>query len=156
MSLKTNYKNAIPPAEGRHWQMNQNSDGTVCMTDKTQYLQQGDVFGAADVNAITDAVNSCTSRAAGCEASINSLNQSVSGISSRMAQEVTTHGASVYFFVLPSGFTNTNCAVVAAYSGGFQYPFYASAGTSGENIMWVSSALSNGLSFDKIVVQRFA
>ena len=116
MSLKTNYKNAIPPAEGRHWQMSQNSDGTVCMTDKTQYLQQGDVFGAADVNAITDAVNSCTSRVGtcegnisscagrvtSCETSINSLNKSVSSISSRMAQEVTTHGASVYFFVLPS------------------------------------------------------
>ncbi|NCC06642.1 MAG: hypothetical protein EOM30_01035 [Clostridia bacterium] len=196
MSLKTNYQNAIPPAEGRHWQMTQNSDGTVCMTDKTIYLQQGDVLGAVDINAITSAVNadagristcetnisscagrigtcetnisSCTGRVGTCETNISSLNQgvsslnqSVSALSSRVTlytpKVVTTHGATEYFFILPSGCTTDNCTVLSAYKGTYQYPFYATKASDNNGIVWVSTtSATGGSTFDKIIIQRFA
>lgn len=55
MSLKTDYKDAM--YERRKFRMENNSDGTVSLTDATSYTQEGTPFGANDVNAITKSVN---------------------------------------------------------------------------------------------------
>lgn len=58
--LKTNYKDDVLDTTQntkRKYQMIDNGDGTVSFEDVTEYLQQGDSFGADDVNAITDAIN---------------------------------------------------------------------------------------------------
>lgn len=55
MSLKTDYKDAM--YEKRKFRMENNSDGTVSLSDATSYTQEGTPFGANDVNAITKSVN---------------------------------------------------------------------------------------------------
>ena len=55
MSLKTDYRDAM--YERRKFRMENNSDGTVSLSDATSYTQEGTPFGANDVNAITKSVN---------------------------------------------------------------------------------------------------
>jgi hypothetical protein len=55
-SLKTTYKDDIFSGR-RKYNMITNTDTTVSFEDVTNYSQQGDVFAAADVNAITTAIN---------------------------------------------------------------------------------------------------
>ena len=57
MALKTDYKDDIPVSERRKYQMVDNGDGTVSFVDVTEYSQEGDTFGAADINATNEAVN---------------------------------------------------------------------------------------------------
>ena len=49
MSLKTDYKDAMSQGN-RKYQMIQNEDGTVSFEDVTEYTQEGDSFGAKDIN----------------------------------------------------------------------------------------------------------
>ena len=55
MSLKTDYQDAMYAK--RKFRMENNSDGTVSLSDATSYTQEGTPFGANDVNAITKSVN---------------------------------------------------------------------------------------------------
>lgn len=58
--LKTNYKDDVLDTsknEKRKFRMIQNDDGTVSFEDATEYTQQGDVFGAADINATNAKIN---------------------------------------------------------------------------------------------------
>lgn len=60
--LRTDYKDDVLDTSvntQRKYQMTTNEDGTVSFTDVTEYSQVGDTFGAADVNAMNEAVNSC-------------------------------------------------------------------------------------------------
>lgn len=60
LNLKTTYKDDILDTTQntkRKFHMIQNEDGTVSFEDVTDYSQIGDSFGAADVNAITEAIN---------------------------------------------------------------------------------------------------
>lgn len=61
MALKTDYKDDILDVSQntkRKYTMIENQDGTVSFDDETVYSQEGDSFGASDINAITEAVNS--------------------------------------------------------------------------------------------------
>lgn len=58
--LKTNYKDDVLDAsknEKRKFRIIQNDDGTVSFDDATEYTQQGDAFGAADINATNAKIN---------------------------------------------------------------------------------------------------
>ncbi len=55
-NLKTNYKDAVFSGN-RKYQEITNSDGTVSFTDQTSYTQQGDQFGASDINETNSAIN---------------------------------------------------------------------------------------------------
>ena len=58
--LKTNYKDDVLDTsknEKRKFRMIQNDDGTVSFDDATKYTQQGDTFGAADINATNAKIN---------------------------------------------------------------------------------------------------
>ena len=57
MSLKTDYKDAIPPSTGRVYRPTYNSDGTMALEDVTEYQQVGDSFGAVQLNALDAEVN---------------------------------------------------------------------------------------------------
>lgn len=60
MALKENYLDDILDTSvnsQRKYKMITNSDGTISFEDMTEYLQNGDSFGSADVNAITKVVN---------------------------------------------------------------------------------------------------
>lgn len=56
MALKTDYKDAVYDGQ-RRYQMVQNGDGTHTILDVTSYTQEGDKFGAVDVNATNLQVN---------------------------------------------------------------------------------------------------
>ena len=56
MALKTDYKDDI--FEGnRKYQISEDTDGNVEILDVTTYTQEGDRFGAADINATNGQVN---------------------------------------------------------------------------------------------------
>lgn len=57
--LKTNYKDDIllDTSGKRKYTMITNDDGTVSFVDVTDYSQNGDAFGAADINATNTEVN---------------------------------------------------------------------------------------------------
>lgn len=57
MSVRTDYLNYIPPSDGRKFKMITNADGTVSLTDATEYTQEGSVWGAGDANAFGEAIN---------------------------------------------------------------------------------------------------
>lgn len=56
MALKTDYKDAVYTGSRKYTQTN-NTDGTISLVDATAYSTEGDVFGAADINATNQAVN---------------------------------------------------------------------------------------------------
>lgn len=56
-TLKTDYKDDIIASTARKYTEVSNSDGTISFTDKTIYTQEGDSFGAKDINSITKSVN---------------------------------------------------------------------------------------------------
>jgi len=56
-NLKVNYKDAVFSGS-RKYQETTNGDGTVSFTDATTYTQQGDQFGADDINTTNAAINS--------------------------------------------------------------------------------------------------
>lgn len=64
--LRTDFKDDvlnITTNEKRKYRMINNADGTVSFEDVTDYVQQGDTFGASEVNQITEKVNSCLTKA---------------------------------------------------------------------------------------------
>lgn len=60
--LRTDYKDEILDASvntQRKYRQVDNGDGTVSFVDVTEYSQQGDSFGAGDVNTTNAVVNTC-------------------------------------------------------------------------------------------------
>lgn len=60
MALKENYKDDILDVSvntKRKYRMTENADGTVSLDDETVYTQEGDSFGASDMNATNSKVN---------------------------------------------------------------------------------------------------
>ncbi|RHP57405.1 hypothetical protein DWZ16_10950 [Clostridium sp. AF29-8BH] len=58
MALKTDYKDDIIKDGGaRKYKQTTNSDGTISLTDKTVYSQEGSTFAAKDINETNAAVN---------------------------------------------------------------------------------------------------
>lgn len=56
MSLKTDYKDAMFDGQ-RRYRLIQNEDGTYSLPDATTYTQQGDKFGANDINSTNIEIN---------------------------------------------------------------------------------------------------
>lgn len=56
MSLKTDYKDAMFDGQ-RRYRLIPNEDGTYSLPDATTYTQQGDKFGANDINAANAEIN---------------------------------------------------------------------------------------------------
>lgn len=78
--LKTNYKDDVLDTsknEKRKFRMIQNDDGTVSFDDATEYTQQGDAFGAADINATNAKINEQSQ-------SLTQLNTDLNGIKSSL------------------------------------------------------------------------
>ena len=57
MALKTDYKDYLPPETGRQFRITDAGSGLSAIEDATEYLQQGDTFGAEDINATNRQVN---------------------------------------------------------------------------------------------------
>ena len=60
--LKTDYKDQLLNTSvntQKKYRQTTNADGTISLTDATSYSQEGDTFGAKDINATNIIVNSC-------------------------------------------------------------------------------------------------
>ena len=55
--IKNNYKNYIPDENGRRYSITQDSQNYTKIKDETNYIQEGDNFGANDINAIATLIN---------------------------------------------------------------------------------------------------
>ena len=55
--MKTDWKDDIFSGTARKWNIADNSDGTKIITDATEYTQEGDPFGAKELNEIGEEVN---------------------------------------------------------------------------------------------------
>lgn len=55
-NLRTNYKDDVFTGS-RKYDMVNNPDGTVSFTDETDYVQNGDTYGAAQINEVNDIIN---------------------------------------------------------------------------------------------------
>lgn len=123
MALKTDYKDAMFDG-ARKYRITQNPDGTSGIADETVYTQQGDRFGANDINETNTAVNrlthtiSVTLTAAGWTGSAAPYSQTVN------AEEITADDEPVLVSMLAEGADsaaqksyNKAFAIVAAGTG---------------------------------------
>ena len=65
-TLPTNYKDdvlATSMGKKRRYNLIQNDDGTISLEDATEYVQEGDNYGAAQLNATNQAVNESVDQA---------------------------------------------------------------------------------------------
>ena len=133
--LRTDYKDDVLDTSvntQRKYQMTTNEDGTVSFTDVTEYSQVGDTFGAADVNAMNEAVNSCF--------------QSVSDGKALVASAITGKGV----ITAAEATFETMANNVGAISKG--KCIYLGAGTS-FNVQ--SICANNGLDYKKLTSSNF-
>jgi len=85
MALKENYKDDILDVSvntKRKYRMTENSDGTVSLDDETVYTQEGDSFGASDMNAMAHAINNTSS-----DAEHTSYDNTTSGLQATNVQD---------------------------------------------------------------------
>ena len=86
-NLKTDYKDYIPPESGKRYIITTNSQGYSTIPDATEYTQEGDTFGANDINTTNNTINNLTAADVGAVPStggsftgaVNLTNANVSG-----------------------------------------------------------------------------
>ena len=59
-NLKTDYKDYIPPKSGKRYIITTDSQGYSTIQDATEYTQEGDTFGANDINTTNNTINNLT------------------------------------------------------------------------------------------------
>ena len=67
--MKTDWKDDI--FERRRFRMENNGDGTVTPIDVTSYSQQGDLFGAKELNEIGTEINTLSKEVADAKKSVS-------------------------------------------------------------------------------------
>ena len=85
--LRTDYKDDVLDTSvntQRKYQMTTNEDGTVSFADATEYSQVGDTFGAADVNAMNEAVVELNGK-------IETANSNISNMTSNLANKAESN-----------------------------------------------------------------
>lgn len=101
-ALPTNYKEDIFQGN-RKYQIVENGDGTVSFIDVTEYSQEGDTFGAAQINEINtkvnahdDSINSHTSSISSLNTSMNTANTNITNLG-RQLRSAGASGTNFYF-----------------------------------------------------------
>ena len=59
-NLKTDYKDYIPPESGKRYIITTDSQGYSTIQDATEYTQEGDTFGANDINTTNNTITNLT------------------------------------------------------------------------------------------------
>lgn len=122
--LKTNYKDDVLDTSKntkRRYNTIQNSDGTISLEDVTEYLQNGDDFGAAGINATNAKVNEVNTNLTASDFLIDA-----SGMSNAGRRGSESAYRSVHFYA-PIKSYNASTGILTVNSGGF---FYDSAESS--------------------------
>jgi len=129
--LKTDYKDDVLDTTQntkRKYRMVDNGDGTVSFEDVTEYLQQGDSFGADDTNATNTKVNALQSdidetntKVNALETDIGEINDNLTALETRIAKVTVSESTSIaltpnteyvtladgYFIIICNSGTNT-------------------------------------------------
>lgn len=92
-NLKTDYKDYIPPESGKRYIITTDSQGYSTIQDATEYTQEGDTFGAGDINATNNAVNNLTA------ADVGAVSQTVYQLTPQNGWEVASAASSCYLVV---------------------------------------------------------
>ena len=96
-NLKTDYKDYIPPESGKRYIITTNSQGYSTIQDATEYTQEGDTFGAGDINATNNAVNNLTAADVGAVPTTRTVNgKALSSNISLTASDVGAVSQTVY------------------------------------------------------------
>ena len=172
-NLKTDYKDYIPPESGKRYIITTNSQGYSTIQDATEYTQEGDTFGAGDINATNNAVNNLTA------ADIGAVSQAVyeltpqngwkaasaasvchlivtgrlAAITARLtAPSATIDSSNSLIFNLPSGVVPTKYIdVVMTCGGDISNAAGAQIGTGGSVVAFSGTLPSTGpLSIDAV------
>lgn len=94
--LKTDYKDDILDTSQntkRKYAMTENQDNTVSFDDETEYTQEGDSFGAQDINATNIQVNTNTGAIADINDNLTDLTNNLTW--DKVAETTSTSGISV-------------------------------------------------------------
>ena len=137
--LKTNYKDDIllDTSGKRKYTMITNDDGTVSFVDATDYSQNGDTFGAADINATNTEVNE---HFASVEESLEALNTKIS--TSTFGSQVTLTKNTDY--VCPAdGYFRITC--------GYQKSSVARGYVNESELLTLSSTSSDSVTLDNTI-----
>ena len=172
-NLKTDYKDYIPPESGKRYIITTNSQGYSTIQDATEYTQEGDTFGAGDINATNNAVNNLTAADVGAvsqtvyeltpqngwkAASVASachliVTGRLAAITARLtAPSATIDSSNSLIFNLPSGVVPTKYIdVVMTCGGDISNAAGAQIGTGGSVVAFSGTLPSTGpLSIDAV------
>ena len=92
-NLKTDYKDYIPPESGKRYIITTNSQGYSTIQDATEYTQEGDTFGAGDINATNNAVNNLTA------ADVGAVSQAVYELTPQNGWEAASPASACHLIV---------------------------------------------------------
>lgn len=92
-NLKTDYKDYIPPESGKRYIITTNSQGYSTIQDATEYTQEGDTFGAGDINATNNAVNNLTA------ADVGAVSQAVYELTPQNGWEAASAASACHLIV---------------------------------------------------------
>ena len=172
-NLKTDYKDYIPPESPKRYIITTNSQGYSTIQDATEYTQEGDTFGAGDINATNNAVNNLTAADVGAvsqavyeltpqngwkAASVASVCHLIvtgrlAAITARLtAPSATIDSSNSLIFNLPSGVVPTKYIdVVMTCGGDISNAAGAQIGTGGSVVAFSGTLPSTGpLSIDAV------
>lgn len=142
-NLRTDYKDDVLDTSvntQRKYQMIENEDETVSFVDVTEYLQEGDRFGAADVNVINEAISELNSGLT------SKLGHTLVKTGNTNLNDYTDYG--IYYF--PSDYKPTNIPAgengwLIVLAGQTVKQIWLRRGTAGSNDhhIWTRSLLNN-------------
>lgn len=121
--MRTNYKDYIPSTSQKQYQMTDNPNGTVSLTDVTEYTQEGDKFSAGILNELSQNANW-------------PLTHSKSGTTHALTGLSGVSGTVSCVFTATAGFTAGDTITV----DGTAYAIQLSNGEAAEDNLFVSGA----------------
>ena len=172
-NLKTDYKDYIPPESGKRYIITTNSQGYSTIQDATEYTQEGDTFGANDINTTNNTINNLTAADVGAvsqtvyeltpqngwtaASAASACHLVVTGrlaaITARLtAPSATINSSNSLIFNLPSGVVPTKYIdVVMTCGGDISNAAGAQIGTGGSVVAFSGTLPSTGpLSIDAV------
>lgn len=172
-NLKTDYKDYIPPESGKRYIITTDSQGYSTIQDATEYTQEGDTFGANDINTTNNTINNLTAADVGAvsqtvyeltpqngwtaASAASACHLVVTGrlaaITARLtAPSATINSSNSLIFNLPSGVVPTKYIdVVMTCGGDISNAAGAQIGTGGSVVAFSGTLPSTGpLSIDAV------
>lgn len=110
-NLKTDYKDYIPPESGKRYIITTDSQGYSTIQDATEYTQEGDTFGANDINTTNNTINNLTASDMGAVPTTRTINgKALSSNISLTAADVGAVSQTIYQLTPQNGWEAASAA----------------------------------------------